>query len=520
MRVPPTFVRLCAAGAVLAIWQLAWDVGLLPRDAVPAPLGIVNDIWSNREPYASNLAATLFSAGLGYLVGNVVAVAAGILFVWRPAVERMARGLNLIVFAIPAIALGPLLAIAFQGILPQVILAAISVYFTTMTVTTVGLREAEPDAVALVRLYGAGDWSEFRWVRLRSALPSVMSGLRAGATSALLGAILAEFGSGAPGLGSFMLASMSLGQPERVWGIATLTTTTSLLVFGGLSLIAARITWRPISTLGTGSAMRTEGLSSSGDRRTAARPFVVLIAILLPFGLWQAIPYVLNLSPAVVQTPTELWSYLVTNPDKGTVWAAIGSASQQTVPLALVGMVLGGAAALALALACKFFPILRTAVMAPVLVLQSTPLVALTVLIILMLGRGTVSTMAISTSVCFYPAFITLSQALESTPAAALDLVRLYGAAPWQTLCIVTLPYLTPFLFTAARLVAPTALLGVMTAEWLATGDGYGGLMNEARGSLDYGMIWTVAFITVAAAAGLYQLILTVERFVRHRRGD
>jgi len=65
---------------------------------------------------------------------------------------------------------------------------------------------------------------------------------------------------------------------------------------------------------------------------------------------------------------------------------------------------------------------------------------------------------------------------------------------------MVTLPYLTPYVFTPARLVAPTALLGVMTAEWLATGYGFGGLMNEARGNLDYGMIWAVAFITVSVA--------------------
>jgi ABC-type nitrate/sulfonate/bicarbonate transport system permease component len=57
-----------------------------------------------------------------------------------------------------------------------------------------------------------------------------------------------------------------------------------------------------------------------------------------------------------------------------------------------------------------------------------------------------------------------------------------------------------------------------MTAEWLATGYGFGGLMNEARGNLDYGMIWTVASITIAISLGLYELILAIERAVRRRR--
>jgi ABC-type nitrate/sulfonate/bicarbonate transport system permease component len=199
-------------------------------------------------------------------------------------------------------------------------------------------------------------------------------------------------------------------------------------------------------------------------------------------------------------------------------WASIWFAAKQTLPLAIAGMALGGLAALTLALARKFVPSLGRAVAVPVLLLQSTPLVALTPLIILALGRGAAATLAISTSVCFYPAFLTLAQALEATPEAALDVLRLYRASPFQILRLVILQYLTPSLFTAARWVAPTALLGVMTAEWLATGYGFGGLMNEARGNLDYGMIWTVASITIAISLGLYELILAIERAVRRRR--
>ena len=504
-------LRVAVGLSMLVVWQVASIAGLLPRAAVPSPLAILGDLWSNLDAYGFNLAGTLLAASIGYLVGNSVAVAAAMFFVWLPPVEWLARGLNLIVFAVPSIALGPLLALAFQGIAPQIILAAISVYFTTMTVTMSGLREVDSGALALVHLYGGGDWSAFRWIRLRSALPNMMSGLRAGATSALLGAILAEFGSGAAGLGSYLLASMSLGKPERVWGIATVTTTISLLTFNLMSWLAARLTWRPISTLGA------VGTPQPVNRRST-RFAVSAVAIMLPFAVWQSLPTLLNLSPVIIQTPSEIWSYLSSGPDATTAWTSIWSAAKQTLPLAIAGMALGGLAALTLALTCRFIPPLGRAVTIPVLLLQSTPLVALIPLIILALGRGAMATLAISTSVCFYPAFLTLTQALEATPEAALDLLRLYRASPAQILRYVTLPYLTPYLFTAARLVAPTALLGVMTAEWLATGYGFGGLMNEARGNLDYGMIWTVAFITISISVGLYELILAIERVVRRRR--
>jgi ABC-type nitrate/sulfonate/bicarbonate transport system permease component len=56
-----------------------------------------------------------------------------------------------------------------------------------------------------------------------------------------------------------------------------------------------------------------------------------------------------------------------------------------------------------------------------------------------------------------------------------------------------------------------------MIAEWLATGYGLGGLLNTARGELDYGMIWAVAFIAVAASVGFYQLVKLVEERLLNR---
>jgi ABC-type nitrate/sulfonate/bicarbonate transport system permease component len=77
---------------------------------------------------------------------------------------------------------------------------------------------------------------------------------------------------------------------------------------------------------------------------------------------------------------------------------------------------------------------------------------------------------------------------------------------------LVALPASLPWLFAAARLAVPRALLGVMIAEWLATGRGLGNLLNQSRGYLDYGMIWTVALVSVLASVALYQLAVTLER--------
>ena len=79
------------------------------------------------------------------------------------------------------------------------------------------------------------------------------------------------------------------------------------------------------------------------------------------------------------------------------------------------------------------------------------------------------------------------------------------------------MPASLPYLFAAAKLAVPRALLGVMIAEWLATGGGLGGLLNRSRGYLDYGMIWSVAFVSVVLSIALYQLVAVAEAITLHK---
>lgn len=104
-------------------------------------------------------------------------------------------------------------------------------------------------------------------------------------------------------------------------------------------------------------------------------------------------------------------------------------------------------------------------------------------------------------------------------PRSALEVPRAYGAGKLQELRLVAVPASLPYLFAALRLAVPRALLGVMIAEWLATGKGLGNLLNQSRGYLDYGMIWTVAVTAVLIAVVFYQVVIFTERRVLRRLG-
>ena len=201
--------------ALAGLWELAGQYDLVASGALPAPSEIAVQFWTDRGDYGNHVRATLAAALAGFAIGNLIAIAAAVAFTLWPVSARLARGINIALFALPPIALVPILIIAFQGMTPRIILAVVAVYFPTMTAMAVGLRGIDPRAADLVRTFAGSRWALMRWVRLRSSLPAVLGGLRVVAPNAVLGAILAEFGGGAAG-GSAPTFWVLLARPTRL----------------------------------------------------------------------------------------------------------------------------------------------------------------------------------------------------------------------------------------------------------------------------------------------------------------
>jgi ABC-type nitrate/sulfonate/bicarbonate transport system permease component len=496
-----------AAPAMLALaaaWEIAGRLDLVAGGALPAPSEIAVRFWADRGDYPAHLLATLQAAGVGFAAGVAAAVLAGLAFARWPVTEALARGVNVTVFALPPIALAPVLVIAFEGMTPRYVLAALAVYFPVMTALTLGLAQTDPRALDVVRAYGGGEGAAMRLVRLRGALPTLLGGLQVGAPAAVLGAILAEFGSGARwGLGAYLLGSLGRGDPARLWGIGLAATLIAGVAYALFGWLAARLT--------DGARAVTLAPTAAPPRAAHAR-WVAFAAVLLPFAIWQGTLWALAVPDLVGKGPLDVARYLAAGPGAEAARGRLLAALAQTLPITLAGLAAGLAVALALAALGELRPSVARALMPVALVSQTMPLVALTPLLALLLGRGEAVTVAIAVSVTFFPAYVTIAQGMRMTPRAAFDLCHVYGAGGLARLRLVSLPAATPFLLAAARLAAPRALLGVMIAEWLATGRGLGGLMNRSRGFLDYGMIWSVALVSVLVAVALHHAVVMLER--------
>ena len=228
------------AAILLLIWEIVGRLDLVAGGALPGISEILIRLWVDWGDYPRHIGATLYASSMGFLIGNALGIGAGVLFALSPTALRLFRGVNIAVFALPPIAIAPILVLTLSGMAPRIALAALGVYFVTMTATVIGLSQADSRATDVIRAYGGTRWDILRRVQFRGALPSILAGLRVAAPNAVLGAILAEFGGGGRwGLGAYLLGSLGRGEPDRLWGIGLVAT-----LIAGLSYACSRC-WLP-----------------------------------------------------------------------------------------------------------------------------------------------------------------------------------------------------------------------------------------------------------------------------------
>ncbi|HZZ96047.1 MAG TPA: ABC transporter permease subunit [Jatrophihabitantaceae bacterium] len=225
-----TAQQTLGAGAGIVViglvwWLLAVTVFEASR-SVPTPAAVlrqyIHDGW---HLYWSNAIVTTWSAVQGFFWGNLLAIVLAATVLLVPALEGVASQIAVISYCIPLTAIGPvILIIAPTGSrYTSIVLAALSVFFTTVVGCLLGLRAADRAALDVVRAYGGGRWQQLRRVQVIASLPSVFAALRLAAPAAFLGAVLGEyFGGIDSGLGVAITAAQSNLRVAQLWSLALL----------------------------------------------------------------------------------------------------------------------------------------------------------------------------------------------------------------------------------------------------------------------------------------------------------
>lgn len=237
-----------AAGAVviLGVWWLLAVTALSGGTILATPPAVVHELVAHWSFYTPQLRATGWEALRGYLYGNLLAIGLAVAFFGVPFMEKVLLQLGVASYCLPIIAIGPILATVFHGDAPQVALAGISCFLTTLVNTLLGLRAAEPASLDLIRAYGGGAVKQVRYVRLRASLPSLFTGLQIAAPAAVLGAIVGEWLGADSGIGVAMVNSEQALNVNRTYALAVCAAGLAG-VWYGLAVLVGRLAtpWAP-----------------------------------------------------------------------------------------------------------------------------------------------------------------------------------------------------------------------------------------------------------------------------------
>ncbi|WP_235441728.1 ABC transporter permease [Rhabdonatronobacter sediminivivens] len=500
--------------AALVLWELAAR-GLAGSYLLAGPVDVARYLQANSGLMGRALAITLENAALGFVAGNLAAVALALVVVLIPRSQPVVAGFALVVFCLPLVATGPILRVLYgPGPGPQITLAALAVYYTTFIPLMVGLRAAPASWFDLMRVYGRGAWTAFVQVRVMAALPYLLAGLQIAAPAAFLGAMVGEFTGAERGMGVLALRAMRGLDVEATWALATVAAVVAMLAYGALGWVARALApARPEVLLAPPPATALSGRAGRALRGAG----VAALTLVLMLALWWGVMEAFGLSRFFAKRPDDLWAFLVSAPTAAENRAILWEASAQTLTYVLPGYLAGLGLGAVLAMVLVLAPGLAGAVLPVAVALRSVPIVTTAPLIVLALGRGAAGTITIVAVMIFFPALVACLQGLRQAPGQVLDVMATYGAGRLTRLIHARLPAMLPAFFAAARMSVPAAVLAVTVAEWLATGTGLGNLMALTASTSNYNLLWSAVVLVALGSAAGYALVGAVERRVLAR---
>ncbi|MCR6030595.1 ABC transporter permease subunit [Nocardioides sp. zg-579] len=213
-------------GALVALWWVA-ALTVLSGVRIPTPDGVVaTAVETGWSFYSLHFGMTLREAGVGFAYGTLAGLVVASLVLLLPVAEPVLMQVAVISYCVPLVAIAPVLFIVIgnpdegQRSGTATALAAMSVFFTTVVGTVLGLRSADRTSLDVVAVYGGGRLRRLVTVQLVAALPSVLAALRIGAPAAFLGAILGEYVGGVQrGVALILKIAQQNVDVEQAWAV-------------------------------------------------------------------------------------------------------------------------------------------------------------------------------------------------------------------------------------------------------------------------------------------------------------
>ena len=259
--------HLLLLAAILGAWESAVATGLITTIMIPRPSaigGAIIELYVTKGTIYEHFFITLTEAVVGFGIGAAVAIALAVSSSLSETFGRYVSPYAVVLNVTPGIALTPIIIAWFgYGMGSKIALAAVICFFPIFVNTLTGLRQTDDDREELFRSFGASQRQVFLQLRVPAALPLMFAGLKIGLTTALIGAVVAEFAQATAGVGVLMSRfSFALNMASSLATLLSMTLI-GLLLFYTMEFLDDRIVfWRREARMAAVSRARARAWKS------------------------------------------------------------------------------------------------------------------------------------------------------------------------------------------------------------------------------------------------------------------
>ncbi|TWB48578.1 NitT/TauT family transport system permease protein [Rhizobium sp. ERR 922] len=237
------FVPILTVLALLVLWQLLVVGTGIPQYILPSPIAVAKALVSDWGILWPALWVTTEITFISLVLALIGGVGFAIFLVQSRWIELAFYPLAVILQVTPIVAIAPLILIYAPTREAALLICGFLVaFFPILSNMVQGLKSVDHNLLNLFDLYGASRWQALLHLKLPTAQPYFMTGLRIGGGLSLIASVVAEFaaGSGGPnsGLAFRLLEAQYRQNMPRLFAALLLLSALGVAIFAFTSFIS------------------------------------------------------------------------------------------------------------------------------------------------------------------------------------------------------------------------------------------------------------------------------------------
>ena len=224
---------------------------------------------------------------------------------------------------------------------------------------------------------------------------------------------------------------------------------------------------------------------------------VVTLAILLLL-FWQLIVLISGAPAYILPGPWPVALAIIQH------WSELLPHLQTTLIEILLGLLIGSFLGATSALLMTLSPLLKRWLLPVLVISQAIPVFALAPVLVLWLGYGLASKVAMAVLIIYFPVTSSFYYGMQRTERDLLELARIMGATTPRLFGYIIIPTALPSLGAGLRVATAVAPIGAVVGEWVGSSSGLGYYMLYANARMQIDNMFAALVILAVTSLSLY----------------